>query len=116
METTGADFLPINDGILGRPDPPQAAPGMLDDFYFPVACLLDPFHQAAFVVGTIGPDQFEPRQAALQWLQEVSAPCMILHVGFVDQHMQDQPSGIDEQMPLAARDAFAAVVATRPPF
>ena len=89
---------------------------MLDDFYFPAECLLDPLHKAAFVVGTIGPDQFEPRKAALQWLQEVSAPCMILPVGFVDQHMQDQPIGIDEQMPLAALDPFPAVVATRPPF
>jgi hypothetical protein len=41
---------------------------------------------------------------------------MILDVGLVDQHTQDQPIGIDEQMPLAALDTFPTVITTRPLF
>jgi hypothetical protein len=41
---------------------------------------------------------------------------MILDVGFMHQHMQDHPIGIDEQVPLAPFDLFAAIVATKPPF
>ena len=116
MKATGADLLPINDRILWRPDAAQAAPGMLDDFYCPAQRLLDPRHKAAFVVGTIRPDECESWKAAWQGLQEVSAPCMILDVGFVDQHVQDQPIGIDEQVPFTALDPLATIVTAKPPF
>lgn len=73
MEAAGADFLPVDDGILERPDAAQAAPGMLDDFHLPAQRFLDPLDKATLVVRTIRPDEFEARKAALQGFQQESA-------------------------------------------
>ncbi len=116
MEATGPDLLPIDHGILGCPDPSQAAPGMLDDLHHPAQRLFDPLDEAALLVRTIGPDQLEPRKAALERPEELFAAVMILNVGLVHQHTHDQPGGIDKQMPLATFHALAAVVAAPPPF
>ena len=50
MEATGPDLLPIDHGILGCPDPSQAAPGMLDDLHHPAQRLFDPLDEAALLV------------------------------------------------------------------
>jgi hypothetical protein len=89
---------------------------MLDDLYLPAEGFLDPLHKATLVVRTVRPDQLEARKAALKRLQEVFAARMILDVGLVDKDVQNQPIGVDEQMPLATFDLFAPIVAAKPPF
>src|SRR5260370_3393596 len=116
VEAAGSDLLPIDHGILGCPDPSQATPGMLHDLHFPAEYLFDPLDEAALLVCTIRPDQLEPREAPLERPEQLFAAVMILDVGFMDQHTHDQPGRIDEQMPLAAFHALAALGAAPPPF
>ncbi len=40
MEASWADFLPIDHGILGCPDPAQATPGMLHDLFHALAAIV----------------------------------------------------------------------------
>jgi hypothetical protein len=39
-----------------------------------------------------------------------------LHTGSRDDHAEEQPEGIDEDMALAPLDLLASIVATDPPF
>lgn len=41
---------------------------------------------------------------------------MILDIGLVNQRVQNQTEGIDEDVPLAPFDFLPAVIPTRPPF
>ena len=116
MEATGPDFLPIDHGILGCPDPSQAAPGMLHDLHIPAQRRFDPLDEAALLVRTIGPNELEPREATLERPEQLFATVMILDIGLMHQHAHDQPGGIHEQMPLAPFHALAAIVAAPPPF
>jgi hypothetical protein len=69
-----------------------------------------------FLYATHGPDQLEPRKAALEWLQEVFAALMILNAGLMDEHVEDHPRSVDEQVPFAPFHFLAAVIAASPPF
>jgi len=72
---------------MASPNAAQAAPGMFHDLDIPAERLLDPLEETAFLVGAIGPDQLESRQAAFEWLQEVFATLVILDVGLMDEHV-----------------------------
>ena len=89
---------------------------MFYNLHLPAERCFDPLDEAALLVRAIGPDQLEPREAPLERPEELFAPVMILDVGFMHEQMQDHPSGIDEQVPLAPFHAFAPVKAARPPF
>ncbi len=116
MKTTGTNLLPIDDGVLWCPNASQATPGMLDDLHLPAERFLDPLDKAAFLVCTVGPDEFKTGKAALERFQQKFAAMVILDVGLMDEDLQDQPIGIDEQMPLPPFDLLAAVIAAKPPF
>src|SRR5713101_2009104 len=116
VEATGADLLPIDDGVLWCPDAALAAPGMLHNLHLRAECLLDPLDEAAFLVRTVGPDQLESRKAAVERLQEVFSAFVILNTGLMHEHVQDHPRGIDEQMPLAPFHFLPAVIPASPPF
>lgn len=95
MKAFRANFVPINHGILWSPDASQATPRVFDDLDFPAELRLDPLAEAFLLVSAIGPDQLETRKASLDWGKQELAPASILNVGFMHQHMEDQPMGID---------------------
>ncbi len=89
---------------------------MLHDLYLPAERLFDPLNETPLLVSTIGPDQLQPRKAVCERREQEFPAVIILDIGFMHQHLHDQAIGIDEQMPLAAFDLFAAIVAAEPPF
>ena len=77
---------------------------------------LDPLGKAAALVATMRPDQVEPGKDPAQRSQQHFAALLVLDVGFMHQHLQDQASGLDQDVTLAPLDLLAAVVAAPPPF
>lgn len=116
MESPRPDLLPIYFSPFRGPDASQATPGVFDDLDLPAQRRFDPGDKAAFVVSAIGPDQLETRKALFEGPEQAFAPIVVLKTGLMHQQMHDQSIGVDEQVPLAAFDLLAAVVAARPPF
>jgi hypothetical protein len=95
--------------------------GALDDFELPGS---GPRHGArglCGVVSAVGEDAFDEREEAPRAAIE-HEPCTIaiLNVGGVDHDVQEETKRIDENVPLAALDLLARIVALRidrrPPF
>ena len=116
MKAARSDLLPIDHRILWGPDTSQAAPGMFHNLDVPSQLRLDPLAEAFLLVAAIRPDQLETPKDPFEWRKQVFAAAVVLDVGFMDEHVQDQPSGIDQQVALAAFDLFAPIVAASPPF
>ena len=116
MKTARSDLLPIHFDSFRDPDASQATPWMFHDLDLPPQLPLDPLAEAFLLVSAIGPDQLETRKAALERRKQGLAAVSVLNVGFMHQHMQDQPIRIDQEMALAPFDLLPAVVAARPPF
>jgi hypothetical protein len=115
VKAAGADLLPIDDRVLWRPDATQAAPGMFHNLYLRAERCFDPLDEPALLVRAVGPHETQSWKAACEWFQEQFAARVIPYLGFMHQQVQDHPSGIDEQVPLAPFHAFATVKAARPP-
>ena len=116
MKATGSDLLPINDRIFRRPDASQATPGMFHDLDVPSQLRLDPPGEAFLFVAAIGPDQLQTRKGPSERRKQGFAATVVLDIGRMDQHMQDQASRIDQDVALAPLDLFAPIVAASPPF
>jgi len=116
MKAARSDLLPIDHRILWGPDTSQAAPGMVHNLDVPSQLRLDPLAEAFLLVAAIRPDQLQTRKDPFERRKQVFAAAVVLDVGFMDERMQDQPSGIDQQVALAAFDLFAPIVAASPPF
>src|SRR5215510_13609669 len=76
---------------------------------------LDPFYQRPGI-SPVRPDVPPARIPMPETLQELFRPIAVLHTGGGDHHGADQPEGITEEMPLAAFDLCAGILATEPPF
>lgn len=116
MEASGADPLPIDHRIFWGPDSSQTTPRVLNNLNVPSKRFLDPFDEATLAVGTISPDEFESWKASLKRLQEQFSPFLILNIGLMDQHLQDQTHRIYKYMSFAPFHFLAAVIPTSPPF
>lgn len=84
-----------------HPLPRSAAPGPLLQF----AC-----------VGGIGPQLPQPRILVAQTFHQPPRSVSVLYVRCVHAHARKQALRVYQQMPLAAVDLFACIVAPRPPF
>ena len=104
MKAFGTDFVPIDHRILWSPDPSQATPRVFDDLDLPAEFRLDPLAEAFLLVSAISPDQLETRKDSLEWPKQELATASVLNVGFMHQHVQDQPIGVDEEMTFTALD------------
>src|ERR1700694_1902703 len=87
---------------------------MFHDLDVPAQRRLDPLLEALLLVSTVGPDQLETRKDLFERRKQAFAAAVVLDVGLVYQHLQDHPSGIDQQVALAAFDFFTSIVATNP--
>src|SRR2546425_10036639 len=87
---------------------------MLHNLDLPSQCRLHPLVEAFFLVSTIGPDQLETWQDPAERRKQAFAAAVVLDIGLMNQDLQDQPVGINQQVALAAFDLFASIVATNP--
>ena len=67
-------------------------------------------------IATIDPDPLQPSKSIAQFLQDKPASITILNVGRVYHHDQDQPQGINEQVPLTPRNLLSSIITAAPPF
>lgn len=98
------------------PDAALAAPGVGHNLDLAAQLGLDPVGEAAALVAAIRPDQLEPWEDPAQGSQQQFAALLVLDVGLMHQHLQDQAGGVDQQVALAPLDLLAAIIAAPPPF
>ena len=86
----------------------------LDDLQLPGAGLGDGGGHRRSLVAGIGEDALdEGEEAARAPIEDEPRAVAILHVGRMDDDVQQQAERVDEDMPLAARDLLARIIALR---
>lgn len=94
--------------------------GALDDFELPSAGIGNDLCDPWPLIGGIGEDLGDRGEPAARIAQQAADAVAILEIGAVDDDVQQQAEGVDEDVPLAAGDFLARVVALRvdrgPPF
>lgn len=108
------------EGTLHNPAARQNGKSLLvtrafDDVENPLPELRGPRHQGTGVAA-VGPNPLESWKPASQFAQHVFRAVPILDVGGMHHDGKQQAQRIDDDMPLAARDFLARIVAVRPPF
>jgi hypothetical protein len=93
----------------------------LDDLQPPGPGLCDRRGELGSAIAGIGEDTLdEGEQAARAPIEDPSRPVAILHIGRMDDDVQQEAERVDEDMPLATLDLLARVIARRverrPPF
>ena len=85
-----------------------------DDLQRPSSGLCDGCGQLRSLVAGIGEDALdEGEEAARAPIKDKPSAIAILHVGRVDDDIQQEAERVDEDMPLAARDLLARIEALR---
>jgi hypothetical protein len=92
------------------------APRMLDNFHVPSKRFLDPLDEATLAVRAVCPDMLESWETPPKRFQEMFAPFLILDIGLMDQHVEDQAYRINEQIPFTTVNFLSAVIVTPPLF
>ena len=94
--------------------------GALDDFELPRAGVGDDLGDRGPLIAGVGEDLPDRREAAAGIAQQAAGAVAVLDAGAVDDDVQQQTEGVDEDVALAARDFLARVIALRvdrgPPF
>lgn len=95
--------------------------GALDDLELPGAGLCDGGVQACSLVVAIGEDALDVWEAAAgASIEDQLGAIAILHIGRMHHDVQEEAERVDEDVPLAALDLLARVIARRiergPPF
>ena len=88
--------------------------GALDDFDHPMARAGSGVCDAWPLITGIGEDALdEGKEAARALIEDQPCPVAILHVGGMNDDVQEKAERIDEDVPLAARDLLARIKALR---
>lgn len=88
--------------------------GTLDDLEHPGAGLGDGRGQGRSLVASIGEDARDEREeTARAPIEDKPRAVAVLHIGGVDDDVQEETERVDEDVPLAARDLLARIVALR---
>ena len=86
----------------------------LDDLQDPGASLGDGCGQCRSLVAGIGEDALDEGEAAARApVEDEPGAIAILHIGRMDDDVQQETERVDEDVPLAARDLLARIVALR---
>lgn len=93
----------------------------LDDLERPGSGLCERRRQLRSLIVGIGEDMFDEGEAAARAaIEDQPSAITILHVGRVDDDVQQEAERVDENVPLATRDLLARVISRRierrPPF
>lgn len=110
----------FNNPALGQDDEAMAV-AAFDDLQFPGAALGNRSGGLRSLIAGIGEDALnEGEQAPGAPIEHQSRTVAILHVGGMDNDIQEQAERVDKNMPLAARNLLARIEALRiepsPPF
>ena len=94
--------------------------GSLHDFQRPGAGAGDGRRHLRPLIAAVGEDALDEREPAAGPAQQLDRAIAILHVGGMNDDVQEQAERVDEDVPLAARDLLARIVPLRidrrPPF
>ena len=86
---------------------------MLDDFHQPPTVLHHPFAEGLSRIATVRPDQHQSFKVVGQSaFQEHLRPRSLWHVGFGDEHFEQQPQDVDEDMPFTTGDFLGRIVSS----
>ena len=86
----------------------------LDDLEFPGAGLCDGAGRFHALIAGIGEDALDEREeVARAPIENEPRAIAILHIGRMDDDVQQETERVDENMPLAARDLLARIEALR---
>ena len=86
----------------------------LDDLEPPAAGLCDSGGERRSLVSGIGEDALdEGKETARAAIEDEPCAIAVLDVGGVDDDVQDETKRVDEDMPLAARNLLARIIALR---
>ena len=103
----------FNDPALGQDDEAMSF-AAFDDLQLPSAGLGNRSGGLRSLIAGIGEDALnEGKQAPGAPIEHQSRTVAILHVGGVDNDIQEQAERVDENMPLAARNLLARIEALR---
>src|SRR6266849_1368098 len=100
--------------LFAREEPHTAwATRMAHHFHLPAHVLFDPDTPASGVA-IIHPDLLHAGKLAFDWLQQERDTLTILDIGPMHHHFEQQSQRIDQDVPFASRELFAAIIAMRP--
>ena len=86
----------------------------LDDLQSPGAGLGDGCSERRSLVGGIGEDALDEGEAAARApIEDEACAIAVLHIARMDDDVQQEAERVDEDVPLAARDLLARIVALR---
>ena len=86
----------------------------LDDPHFPGSGPREGSDQGRSLISSIGEDALdEGKETTRPVIENQQCAIAILHVGRMDDDIQEEAQGIDEDVPLAARDLLARIKALR---
>lgn len=86
----------------------------LDDLHDPTATRRGDARHARPLISCIGKDALDEREeAARAMIENKRRAVAVLHIGRVNDDIQQEAEGVDQNMPLAARDLLARIEALR---
>jgi hypothetical protein len=104
---------PLNDPTFGQDDEFVQFVA-LDDFDDPASCVGSGFRDTRSLITRIGEDALDEGKAATGALVEDQPRAIaILDVGGMNDDVQEEAERVDENMPFAARDLLARIIALR---
>jgi hypothetical protein len=106
---------PFDDPAFRQDHEPFGAFRSLDDLQHPAGKGEHPVDQLSGITA-VGPDPLQPGKRAAQLLDYQPRAIPVLKASAMHDDHQDQPEGVDGDMPLAPFDVLAFVVAVGPPF
>ena len=102
----------LDDPALGQDDEAMGI-AALDDLQSPRAGPGDDVSHPWPLVAGVGEDAFDEREGSPRRAQQIARTVAVLHIGRVDDHVQQEAQRVDEDVALAAGDFLARIKALR---
>ena len=102
----------LDDPAFGQDDEAVGI-AALDDLQSPGTGLGDQLGHLWPLVAGVGEDAFDEREGSPHRAQQVARTVAVLHIGRVDDHVQQEAQRVDQDVALAAGDFLARIKALR---